>query len=517
MEEVTTSQNKVETIIPQLGDQDDGADNESSANHWVISKEPNVKSKRRKSKTKPTPQEILGWDEDREKEAQLEELVFGGEERVRAALDQRSALTADEEPAAKTRKPAWEDDDDEAVESLMQEKGSKGKRFRNMRSAKDYSENIKYKFISVMGTHNWANLDHQKKKDEDDLSDPEDLDLVQTARNFTGRSQYLPKGQLDYKQCRDLNFEGRAEQLSARCLEFHPSSQVALVAGQAGVTSLFQVDGKTNPKIQSVKFERFSIHSAHFSADGSELVASSADYNLYYYVYDLMSGRIVQIPTYNVTQLDNLRTFAVSPDGKFLAFYGRTGYISLFSGKNKEWITNLKMNGEVTSVTFSTDGSRMFSHGDEGQVYVWDMNSRQCIHKFYDDGCIKGTSIAFSNNGQFLACGSNSGVVNIYDTCSLLAQISPRPLKTVLNLTTAVTQLQFNSSTELLAMLSSDKENAVKLLHFPSMTVFENFPQFKLNMMKPQCLDLSLNSGYLTISNNKGRAYLWRLRHYSNY
>lgn len=41
----------------------------------------------------------------------------------------------------------------------------------------------------------------------------------------------------------------------------------------------------------------------------------------------------------------------------------------------------------------------------EGDVYVWDLDRRDCIHRFYDEGCTKGTSIALSPNGQYLACG----------------------------------------------------------------------------------------------------------------
>ena len=64
------------------------------------------------------------------------------------------------------------------------------------------------------------------------------------------------------------------------------------------------------------------------------------------------------------------------------------------------------MNGTVESVAFNSDGSRLFSVGDDGEVYVWDMNRRQCIHRFIDEGCIQGTSLAVSNNSQYLACGS---------------------------------------------------------------------------------------------------------------
>lgn len=46
----------------------------------------------------------------------------------------------------------------------------------------------------------------------------------------------------------------------------------------------------------------------------------------------------------------------------------------------------------------------LFSAGD-GEVYVWDMNTRRCVHKFRDEGCLKSTSLAVSKDGQYLACG----------------------------------------------------------------------------------------------------------------
>ena len=33
------------------------------------------------------------------------------------------------------------------------------------------------------------------------------------------------------------------------------------------------------------------------------------------------------------------------------------------------------------------------------------MNGRVCVHKFLDDGCIAGTSVAISPTQQYLACG----------------------------------------------------------------------------------------------------------------
>lgn len=96
-------------------------------------------------------------------------------------------------------------------------------------------------------------------------------------------------------------------------------------------------------------------------------------------------------------------------------------------------------------------------------MLVWDMDSRMCVHRFYDDGCIDGTSITMSPNNQYLACGSSSGVVNIYDTANLSVQ-APKPVAILDKLVTAVSDLTFNSSSEVLAMASKVVDNSLKLV-----------------------------------------------------
>lgn len=123
------------------------------------------------------------------------------------------------------------------------------------------------------------------------------------------------------------------------------------------------------------------------------------------------------------------------------------------------------MNGDVTALNFSQDGSRLYSYSDGGEVYVWDMNTRTCRHRFQDEGSISGRSIATSPNGQYLACGSDQGVVNIYTRDNLNeSQRYPQPCKTIYNLTTPVTCLRFNATSEILGMTSSFKEGSVRLV-----------------------------------------------------
>lgn len=52
-----------------------------------------------------------------------------------------------------------------------------------------------------------------------------------------------------------------------------------------------------------------------------------------------------------------------SPDGQTLVALGHHGDIYLYTSRTKEVITTLKMNGEVSSVAFNLDGSRMVSVG----------------------------------------------------------------------------------------------------------------------------------------------------------
>lgn len=97
-------------------------------------------------------------------------------------------------------------------------------------------------------------------------------------------------------------------------------------------------------------------------------------------------------------------------------------------------------------------------------MFVWDMDSRMCVHRFYDDGCVDGASIAMSPNNQYLACGSSSGVVNIYDTASV-SDKAPRPVAALDRLVTSVDSLAFNSSSEILATASTFKAKALKLVN----------------------------------------------------
>ncbi len=106
-----------------------------------------------------------------------------------------------------------------------------------------------------------------------------------------------------------------------------------------------------------------------------------------------------------------------------------------------------------SSCPYSSSVRLFLSSPAEGVVYVWDMTSRLCVHTFVDEGCIVGTGVAVSPDSLYLACGSQSGVINLYSgtTCiptsskgQSTLSVSPKPLKALMNLTTGVDSLCVN-------------------------------------------------------------------------
>lgn len=466
----------------------------------------------------------------------LEELVFGDVEDDEDALLRRlqgprvqvqeDSGDSEVENEAKDnflfqKKPVWVDEEDEDDEMV----DMKNNRFRKdmMKNASEsklskdkLQKRLKEEFQHAMGgVPAWAETKKRKTSSDDESEEDED-DLLQRTGNFISTSTSLPKGILKIKNCQHANAE-RPTTARISSVQFHPRAQVVMVAALDNAISLFQVDGKTNPKIQSIYLEKFPIYKACFSANGEEVLATSI-HSKVLYVYDMLAGKL--IPVHQVRGLKEkvVRSFEVSPDGSFLLINGVAGYLHLLSMKTKELIGSMKINGRVAASTFSSDSKRMYASSGDGEVYVWDVNSRKCLNRFVDEGSLYGLSIATSRNGQYVACGSNCGVVNIYNQDSCLQETNPKPIKAIMNLVTGVTSLTFNPTTEILAVASEEMKEAVRLVHLPSCTVFSNFPVIKKKTVSlVHTMDFSPRSGYFALGNEKGKALIYRLHHYSDF
>lgn len=469
----------------------------------------------------------------------LEQLVFGDVEddedallrRLRSSRGQWQGSSDDSEVEDEAKdnlppqkKPVWvdEDDEDEEIVDMVNNRFRKDimKNASESKLSKDkLQKRLKEEFQHAMGgVPDWAEPGHKRRKSSDDESESEEDedDLLQRTGNFISTSTSLPRGILKMKNCRPANAE-RPTTARISSVQFHPGAQVVMVSGVDNAISLFQVDGKTNPKIQSIYLEKFPIFKACFSANGEELLATSV-HSKVLYVYDMLAGKLVPVHQVRGLKEKIVKRFEVSPDGSFLLISGIAGFSHLLSMKTKELIGSMKINGRIAASTFSSDSKKIYTSSENGEVYVWDVNSRKCINRFLDEGSLYGLSIAASKNGQYVACGSKSGVVNIYSQDSCLQQTNPKPIKAIMNLVTGVTSLTFNPTTEILAVASRKMKEAVRLVHLPSCTVFSNFPVFKKSAIsRVQTMDFSPRGGYFALGNERGKALLYRLHHYSDF
>lgn len=105
-----------------------------------------------------------------------------------------------------------------------------------------------------------------------------------------------------------------------------------------------QIDGKKNPKVQSVYLQDCPIHTAAFVDAGNKVLCSGRRKHVY--VYDLHSSKVERVPL-KVRQERSLENFVASRSGDMAAFFGNEGHILLFSLKSRQFVRTLKMNGTL--------------------------------------------------------------------------------------------------------------------------------------------------------------------------
>lgn len=436
------------------------------------------------------------------KEQRLAYELFGNKAKL---LSDISEAKQPEKSLTRKRKAVWNDGDDDVKNDDVINYESKAAPV--VRKLGKYKSYLKQTFHNAVGTPAWADLNGESGSDSgDDLSRTVGL----LVKPLNGR---LSSNVLEFKRMKDLNRATYAEGPGITGVEFHPISSVAIVTGLSGLATIYSIDGHKNEKLHNISFKNYPIKSCRLNKFGNEAVMGGS--NKYFYTYDIMSGssQRVFLPQ-NITKL---MKFEISACGKYIGLIGRFGEVHLLSYSSKELICTFKQEHQATCVSFSTDSSKLLAHSVDSEINVFDVRSQRQMHRFYDEGCVNGSQLTISPNGKMLVSGSEQGVVNIYDFEQTLLSKTPVPIKTVLNMTTGITAVKFNHSSEILAMASKHAPDSVKLVHFPSGTVFSNFPGQQSKIGKASVVSFSPLSGYMAIGNLNKEVPLYRLKHFNNY
>lgn len=420
--------------------------------------------------------------------------IFYGKERVLKKLEQQAKSSKRANTNLKT--PVWEDEDDE-IEGLQKDESSKPAKKRKWTQEERTQE-----YQNIVGQPSWVKKVEESDSDEDDIL--KTSGLVEAEKK-------LKDGVISIKRVKDLNRSTYSER-NTTAIMFHPSSTVAICTGENGIATVYAVDGKKNEKLHSIGIENYQITSAVLIG-GQELILGGR--KPFYRTYDLITGKSYQLKLPKAQNVTNLKSICKSPDEKYFAATGKFGEVHLFDTKTKELIRTFKQENKATGISFTSNSKYLFSHSRSNEVTIFDLNASKPLHKWFDWGCVNGTTISHCNG--LVATGNGQGVVNIYNLDTVMKEKYPEPIKTCMNLTTKITTTQFNPTSELLMFSSSEVAEAAKIVHVPTCNVYSNFPGTFSKLGQATAVAFSPGSGYMAIGNQKNTIALFRLKNFANY
>ncbi|CAE6430462.1 unnamed protein product [Rhizoctonia solani] len=392
------------------------------------------------------------------------------------------------------KKAAWVDPDDNQLDISI----ASDRRLRKLRdsavedtiSGREYETRLRRQFEKVNPVPEWATTRSKTRRLSQTSASGSDSDEEIVGELTTGPMDIadapidaLPTTELAITRLRDANQAARTDG-PVTGIQFHPSSRVPvlMVAGADKRVRLFNVDGLTNPLLQTLHTPALPPNNASFHPSGTSILLSGP--RPFVCVYDLQSAHVAthhvsgrpQPDAKTDTQDRACDVNAFSRDGCTLAIAGRQGRVRLLDWASVSVVGEIKASASVKSIWWSM-------RDDTGpEMYTLDANAE---------------------------------VFNVYDTPSTLASSAPVQLKTLPHLTTSVTSLRFNHDAQILASASKTKKDQLKLIHTKTLTTFANWPTSGTPLGHVTTLDFSTRSEYLAIGNTRGNVLLYNLRHFA--
>jgi U3 small nucleolar RNA-associated protein 18 len=496
-------------------------------------------------------------------------------------LELAQAKPAPQEQAEEA--PAWEDSDDERLTVSL----ARATRLRKLRqteaedvvSGTEYARRLRQQYLRLYPLPDWANdaatgskrrrrrssaaSDGSSASDMDVDSDGESIDaplpldtflrdassFLPTAASETSRKRRkLRPETLDIQRTRDIPDTHKA---AVSSLAFHPRRPILLSSSTSSIMYLHHIDPSAhptpNPALTSVQVKRTDLRRAAFvGPEGDEVVFAGR--RRYFHSWNLSSGLVKKISKIQGHQREQrtMERFRASPCGRYLALVASDkkggGMLNIVSVGSMQWIAQARIDGRggVADFAWWSDGNGLTIAGKDGQVTEWSMTTRRTVGIWRDEGSVGGTVMALGGrNGpaelggdRWVAVGSNSGVLNVYDRNELVVKQQqkqgekqakaepgqveikklPEPVRAFEQLTTSISVVLFSPDGQLLAFGSQHKKDALRLVHLPSCTVYRNWPTEQTPLGRITAVAFSAGSEVLAVGNDVGKIRLWEIR-----
>ncbi|KAJ5627558.1 hypothetical protein N7528_004985 [Penicillium herquei] len=486
-----------------------------------------------------------------------------------------SPETPSDEEDEESAPALWHDSDDENLAVSL----SSQARLRKLRvaeaedviSGKEYIRRLRRQFQRMHPTPDWANPElaaKRRKTDSDAESGAEEIDsddesgqlsmqplakLLQNTTDLTriednarsGGKRKLRQEVLDIQRLKDV---GKAQPSSIDSLTFHPHYPLLLSSGPASTLFMHHISPSApapNPLLTSLHIKNTPIHTSAFASPGGNRIFASGR-RRYFHIWDLDTGKIDKVngTADRKEEQKSMERFKLSPCGRYIGLVGTSrkggGLINVLDSGTAQWVAQVRVDGSggVADFAWWSDGEGMTVASKNGEVSEWDGRLRRVVARWMDAGAVGTTVLSLGGRSgraqlggdRWVAIGSSSGVVNIYDRRDWAAAYAaasqaekdgpsqagiprnPEPARALDQLTTPISHLVFAPDGQMLAMSSRWKRDALRLVHLPSCTVYRNWPTSNTPLGRISSVAISPNSEQLAVANEQGRIRLWEIR-----
>ncbi|KAK5129340.1 hypothetical protein LTR08_003570 [Meristemomyces frigidus] len=350
-------------------------------------------------------------------------------------------------------------------------------------------------------------------------------------------------------------------------LSFHPTLPLLLSSGPSSTLYLHHLAPSppaptANPLLTSLHIRGTALTTTAFHPTDPRIFLAAR--RRFFHVWNLHTGRVAKIARVYGHQHDqrSMERFKLSPDGASMALLGSArkggGVINILSAATLQWVAQVRIEsrGGIADFCWWRDSRGLCIAGKSGEVTEWALASQSVVARWQDEGAVGTTTLALGGqhefvkaafgNDRWVVVGSSSGVVNIYDRRVWLSPAStsgssstttsthqtqqqglvpanPKPTKTLQHLTTPTSHLAFSPDGQLLVVASKWKRDALRLVHLPSCTVFQNWPTSATALGRITAVAVAGGEvarggaggdvwGVLAVANEQGRVRLWEVR-----
>lgn len=297
---------------------------------------------------------------------------------------------------------------------------------------------------------------------------------------------------------------------SVDSLMFHPHYPLLLSSGPASTLFLHHISPEApapNPLLTSLHISRTPIHTSAFSPPtGNKVFASGR--RRYFHIWDLDTGKVDKVngSADRKQEQKSMERFKLSPCGRYVGIVGSSrkggGLVNILDTGTTQWLAQVRVDGRGGVADFSwwSDGEGMTVASKNGEVSEWDARLQRVVARWLDAGAVGTTVLALGGRGRtqlggdrWVAVGSSSGIVNVYDRREWIASAkasalkdspgsaqdiprNPTPVRVLDQLTTPISHLVFAPDGQMLVMASRWKRDALRLGMYHFITCVYVFP-----------------------------------------